>query len=133
MSVHLSRKVEFPFVSIRFPRDLTAFLTEFSEQHRGVRLGRMFGWPAGYVGCRLFACVTRDGLIVRLPGHMASRELKGHGRRFLSNGKPVKSWVLYRPRNVVEARRLAPVLVLAVRHAAEQMALGPRPSRVARG
>jgi hypothetical protein len=115
-------------VSIRFRADLEALLTEFVEQHRGVRLGRMFGWPAGYVGRRLFACVIRDGVIVRLPADVERRELRGRARPFVRAGKPMKSWVVYRPRTVSDSQRLAPVLELAARHVAQtQMTKPPRP------
>lgn len=82
----------------------------------------MFGWPAGYVGRRLFACVMRDGVIVRLPAEVERRELRGRGRRFVRGGKPIRSWVIYRPRTASDARRLGPVLELAVSYVAERQA-----------
>jgi hypothetical protein len=107
-------------VPIPFRADLRAFLTEFTERHRGVRLGQMFGLPAGYVGRRLFACLMEDGLIIRLPPDVARREITGRGAPYSRRGTPLGSWVMYRPRTIVEARRLVPVLEMAARHIAER-------------
>jgi hypothetical protein len=129
-------------VPIPFRADLRAFLTEFTDRHRGVRPGQMFGLPAGYVGRRLFVCVIEDGIIIRLPSDIARREIKGRGEPFSRDGKaasaridtlrasragrgatrtrPWGSWVMYRPRTIVEARRLVPLLELAARHVAER-------------
>lgn len=139
---------------IPFRADLRAFLTEFTERHRGVRLGQMFGLPAGYVGRRLCACLTTtprrrrrggpgsDGIIIRLPPDVARGEIAGRGEPYSREaragaapfdelrasraGRGTKrtrrlgSWVMYRPRTIVDARRLVPVLELAARHIAER-------------
>ena len=105
---------------IPFRTDLQTFLTEFAEQHRGIRLGKMFGLPAVYVGRRLIACLMEDGIIIRLPNDVAKREIKGEGAPFSRRGKATGSWVKYRPRTSVDARRLAPVLEIAARHMAER-------------
>lgn len=105
---------------IPFRADLQTFLTEFAGQHRGIRLGKMFGVPAGYVGRRLFACVIEDGIIVRLPDDVAKRELKGEGAPFSRRGKVTGAWVMYRPRKRADATRLVPVLEIAARHMAER-------------
>ena len=105
---------------IPFRADLQTFLTEFAEQHRGIRLGKMFGLPGGYVGRRLFACVIEDGIIVRLPSDVAKRELKGHGSPFSPRGRASGSWVMYRPRRRADTTRLVPVLEIAARHLAER-------------
>ena len=102
---------------VSFRADLTPFLAEFIEHHRGLRIGRMFGLPAGYAGRTLFVCLMEDGLIVKLPEHVAKEEvLGGKGSPFSRQGKPSKSWVKYTPRTPREARRLAPILEVAVRH-----------------
>lgn len=106
-------------MAIPFRRDLTTFLEEFADQHRGVRLGRMFGLPAIYVGRRLVACLVEDGLIVRLPAEVAKRELKSGGKPFSRRGsRPSRSWILYQPPTPVAARRLTPVLEVAAREMA---------------
>ena len=117
-------------VPIPYRADLQQFLTEFVGDHRGIRLGRMFGLPAGYVGRRLFACVVEDGVIVRLPDDLARRELRGRGKPFSPDlsGRSRStsrarskgwSWVMYRPKNVADARRLTPVFEAAAQHVAQ--------------
>jgi len=88
----------------------------------------MFGLPAGYVGRRLFVCLLEDGLIIRLPPDVVRREIKGRGAPFTRRGKgrTLGSWVMYRPRTVVEARRLVPVLEVAARHIAERQMPPPK-------
>jgi hypothetical protein len=115
-------------VPIPFRADLQRYLEEFIEEHRGVRPGTLFGVPAGYAGRRLFACVIEDGIIVRLPQEIATRELKGRGTRFSGPGArtfpsrpgPLGTWVMYRPRTGIDARRLTPLLELAARNVAER-------------
>jgi hypothetical protein len=105
---------------IPFRSDLESFLTEFIEHHRGVRAGKMFGLPAGYVGRRLFACLMEDGIIVRLPDEIAKREMKKGGIAFSRRGRELGGWVMYRPRTAAAARTLIPVLEIAVRNVAER-------------
>jgi hypothetical protein len=108
-------------VSIPYRSDLQSFLVEFMEQHRGTRLGRMFGLPAGYVGRRLFTCLIEDGIIVRLPDEVAVREIRSRrGAPFSRRRRVAGNWVMYRPRTAVDARRLAPMLEIAARHLAER-------------
>lgn len=100
-----------------FRADLQPFLAEFIEHHRGLRIGRMFGLPAGFAGRKLFVCLIDDGLIVKLPQHIAKDEVRsGKAAAFSRQGKPNTSWVKYRPRTANEARQLAPVMELAARH-----------------
>lgn len=103
---------------IPFRAELRAFLDEFADEHSGIRVGRMFGRPALYVGRRLFASVTEDGLIVRVPADVAAREVRNQGRRYSRRAGPLGFWVLYRPRTIVDARRLSSVLEIAARHLA---------------
>lgn len=106
-------------MSIPYRRELASFLEEFAEQHRGVRLGRMFGLPALYVGRRLVASLIEDGVIVRLPDELAKREQKAGGRPFSRRGsRPSRSWVLYQPATATAARRLTPILEIAAREMA---------------
>jgi len=100
-----------------FRADLQRFLAEFIDNHRGLRIGRMFGLPAGYAGRRLFAYVIDDGLIVKLPEQVAKTEVvSGKASLFVRQGRPSKSWVKYRPRSIREAVRLTPILEMAARH-----------------
>jgi hypothetical protein len=106
---------------IPYRSELQTFLTEFAEEHRGVRLGKMFGLPAIYVGRRLVTCLIEDGIIVRLPEALAQREIRAkHGKPYSRRGRASGSWVLYTPRNAVDARRLTPTVERAARHIAER-------------
>jgi TfoX/Sxy family transcriptional regulator of competence genes len=105
-------------VPLPYRRELTSFLDEFAAEHRGVRLGKMFGLPALYAGRRLFACLLEDGIIVRLPQDEARRALKAGARPYSRRGRPTGAWVIYEPRTAVAARRLTRVLEIAARHVA---------------
>ncbi|HTI41381.1 MAG TPA: hypothetical protein VL693_06115 [Vicinamibacterales bacterium] len=85
-------------MAIRFRTDLQRFLADFTEHHRGVRIGQLFGLPAAYAGRRMFACLRGNRLLVKLPKW---------------------GWVRYSPRNGSEAARLIPLLEVAARHVAE--------------
>ena len=115
-------------MAIAFRADLQPFLAEFIEHHRGLRIGRMFGLPAGYAGRKMFVCLIEDGLRVKLPTHVAKAEVRarrcvrdsGFGIRD-SNPQsrvpnPGSVWVKYTPRNAREAGRLAPILEVAARY-----------------
>lgn len=106
---------------IPYRQELTAFLDEFAEQHRGVRRGKMFGLPAIYVGRRLVTCLMEDGIVVRLPQDLADREIREReGKPLTSRGRAMGQWVAYRPRTAVAARRLTSLIENAVRHIAER-------------
>jgi len=103
-----------------FRADLQPFLAEFIEHHRGLRIGRMFGLPAGYAGRRMFVCLLEDGLIVKLPERVAKAEVRERkAAPFSRRGRPSKSWNKYTPRTAREAARLAPILELAARYVVE--------------
>ena len=107
---------------IPFRSELRPFLDEFTEHHRGVRPGQMFGLPAIYVGRRLVACLIEEGVIVRLPDAAARREVRA--KRAVSysfRGKPLGTWVMYTPRSARAARALTPVVEEAVKHMAERV------------
>lgn len=108
-------------MSIPFRSDLQSFLTEFIDHHRGVRLGKMFGLPAGYAGRKLFVCLMEDGILIRLPDEVARREIK-RGASPLSQrpGRAMGSWVMHKPRTAAAARRLTPLLEIAARNVAER-------------
>ena len=98
---------------------LSQFLEEFVDRHRGVRPGKMFGRPCVYVGRRLCARLDDRGIVVRLPGELARREVREHGMASGQRGRGARSWVVYRPRTPPEFRHLVRMLEIAVRDAAE--------------
>lgn len=100
--------------------NLRDFLRIFIAEHPGLRFAKMFGSPAGYAGRRLFACLTDDGIIVRLPGHVALEEIKKGGRPFSPRGGRWSGrWIIYQPKTAAAARKLLPLLELSAREAAE--------------
>jgi len=111
---------------IPFRSELTAFIDEFAEEHRGVRRGKMFGLPAIYVGRRLVTCLMEDGIIVRLPEDAARREIRAKkGKPFSPAGREpaarkTGNWVMYRPRTSIAARALTPIIEESARHIAER-------------
>jgi hypothetical protein len=106
---------------IPFRSELRSFLTEFAEEHRGVRLGQMFGLPAIYVGRRLVTCLIEDGVIVRLPTELAQQEIRSkRGKPFSRRGRNTGNWVLYTPRSAADARKLTPTVERAARYIAER-------------
>ena len=107
-------------MAIEYRSELKPFFEEFVDSHRGVRFGKMFGLPAIYAGRRLFTCLIEDGLIVRLPPEIAKRELRKGAKPYSERMRPGGTWMMYRPRSIVAARRLVPVLELAAREVARQ-------------
>jgi hypothetical protein len=108
-------------VPIPFRSELRAFLTEFAEAHRGVRLGQMFGLPAIYVGRRLVTCLIEDGIIVRLPTDLARQEIRSkRAKPYSRRGRDTGSWVMYTPRSAADARKLTPALERAAQEQAER-------------
>jgi hypothetical protein len=106
---------------IPFRSELRSFLTEFADEHRGVRLGHMFGLPALYVGRRLVTCLMEDGIIVRLPADLAKREIQAkRGTPYTQRRREMGNWVMYTPRNATDARKLTPTVERAARHVAER-------------
>lgn len=106
---------------IPFRSELQSFLDEFAREHRGVRLGKMFGLPAIYVGRKLVTCVIEEGLIIRLPTELAREEIRAkRGKPFSRRGRDTGSWVLYAPKNATAARTLTPLIERAARHIAER-------------
>lgn len=77
-----------------FRQDLLRFLADFIEHHRGLRLGRLFGRPAGYAGRRMFVCLKGRSLLVK---------------------RSNRGWVTYTPKDAREAARLIPILEVAAR------------------
>jgi hypothetical protein len=106
---------------IPYRQELSAFIDEFADLHRGVRRGKMFGLPAIYVGRKLVTCLIEDGIIVRLPDELARREIRAkRGEPFTRRERERSNWILYRPRNSVSARSLTPLIEKAARAIAER-------------
>ncbi len=117
-------------MAIAFRANLQPFLAEFIEHRRGLRIGRMFGLPAGYAGRKMFVCLIEDGLrssCLRMWQKPKCAREDAFGNRDSGFGirdsnpesrasNPGSVWVKYVPRNAREAARLAPVLEAAARY-----------------
>ena len=54
-------------------------LDSFLLEYPGVIAGKMFGYPAYYVGKKLFACVYENGVGIKVPEDLAEDLIKTEG------------------------------------------------------
>lgn len=94
-------------------RDLRAALEAFVATHRGLRVGRVFGAPAGFAGRRVFARLSDTGLQLRLPPSVREAQKSGpSARRAVSS-----DWITVTPDSKA-AQRLEILLEQAARYVA---------------
>ena len=76
------------------PDHLTA-IRGLLTRHEDVREGRMFGYPAFFIGRRMFACVYGDGVGIKVPAELAVSLLERIGTEpFRPHGKStMREWV----------------------------------------
>ena len=81
--------------SVNYRVDLLAALRQLVIQVPGVREGKMFGYPAFFVGRRMFACVYGDGVGLKLPAHRANELIEADSAApFQPYGKSkMREWV----------------------------------------
>lgn len=75
--------------------ELAALLSRRTRRQSGVRQGKMFGYPAFYVGGRMIGCVYANDVGLKLPASRV-RELLEQGRLkpFRPYGKPaMREWI----------------------------------------
>lgn len=86
-----------------------------------VRAGNMFGLPAFYAGARVFACVYRDGVGLKLPAERASQLLnRPDVRSFRPFNKPAtREWIEIRRSTADAYRGDLPVFLESLRFVAE--------------
>ena len=54
----------------------------------------MFGYRAYFVGRRMFACVTDEGVCLRLGSHLSEKTIaSGAASPFRPHGRPMRGWV----------------------------------------
>jgi hypothetical protein len=104
-------------------RELLDLFETFVAQHRGLRLGKMFGAPAIYAGRRLSACLMDDGVVMKLPAAARDRARALGGRPWTPAARPAKrramtGWVIVVPRRSEDTARLLPLLEAAAHHVA---------------
>ncbi len=61
--------------SVRFREDHLQVIRGLLAEIRDVREGRMFGYPAFFVGRRMFACIYGDGVGLKVPPTLAARSI----------------------------------------------------------
>jgi hypothetical protein len=61
----------------------------------GVAAGKMFGYPAYYVGNRLFACVYEDGVGIKVPEDLVKDLIKSEGITYFQplGRSKMKQWI----------------------------------------
>jgi len=109
-------------------RDLADHLATFVATHRGLRSGRMFGWPAAYAGRRLFSCAVDDGIVAKLPPESRQTALAQGAKPWTPRGrpaskgpkKPTGGWVMFRPKDHRAAAAIGPYLEIAARYVADR-------------
>ena len=77
-----------------------------------VRAGKMFGYPAYYVGKKLCICLFEQGVGLKLPAQTAARLLETDPNvvPFMPLGRPrMREWVQINLENSEDYRRYAPV------------------------
>jgi TfoX/Sxy family transcriptional regulator of competence genes len=113
-------------------KDLEHVLNAFVADHRGLRIGRMFGLPGAYAGHKLFACVYQDGLTVKLPADARTAALDRGATPWTPMGRRMREWVLFRPESPQASSSVLPFLELAARHAAQLATSRPASTSPAR-
>ena len=69
-------------------------LDSFLLENPNVKPGKMFGYPAYYVGGRLFASFYEDGVCVKVPKQLAKELLERDGiESFQPMGRKMREWV----------------------------------------
>jgi len=107
--------------TISFNPEHKELLDTMLLQIPGVRAGKMFGYPAYFVGRKLFACVYEDGVGIRVPEELALQLLsRPDVTPFRPMGKPkMRNWVQIAHGRSEDYRDDAEVLHAAVRFVAE--------------
>lgn len=74
-----------------------AILDDFISEYDGVRLGKMFGYPAYYVGRSMFACLYEGKVGLKLPESAANEAREKHDiTYFQPYGKPkMREWIQF--------------------------------------
>jgi len=63
----------------KYNQMVKASLDSFLLEVQGVTPGKMFGYPAYYVGKKLFACVYGDGVGIKVPESLAKELIGSEG------------------------------------------------------
>ena len=81
--------------TIAYHLDIKTVLDSFLLASELVTPGKMFGFPAYYVGKKLFACVYENGVGLKVPAETAARLIGAEGvSPFIPMGRrQMKEWI----------------------------------------
>ena len=81
--------------TIAYHLDIKTVLDSFLLANELVTPGKMFGFPAYYVGKKLFACVYENGVGLKVPAEAAARLIGAKGvSPFIPMGRrQMKEWI----------------------------------------
>ena len=84
----------------------------------GVTSGVMFGFPAYYIGKKLFACVYGEGVGINVPGKVADSLVGQKGVvRFEPMGrKPMKEWIQINREHSEDYRKDQEILKISIEY-----------------
>jgi TfoX/Sxy family transcriptional regulator of competence genes len=79
----------------KYNQDIKEKLDLFLLELPGVTAGKMFGYPAYYVGKKLFACVYEDGVGLKVPQGLAEELVKTEGITYFQpmGRAKMKQWI----------------------------------------
>jgi hypothetical protein len=106
-----------------FNPDIKQILDDLLLTHPLVHAGKMFGYPAYYVGKKLFICLFEQGVGIKVPAETASRLLDNDGNviPFMPLGRPkMKEWIQVNLSNAEDYRMYLPVFEESIRYVQEQ-------------
>ncbi len=105
-------------MTITFNPDIKLILDDLLLTHPLVHAGKMFGYPAYYVGKKLCMCVFEQGVGVKVPADTAIRLLENDGNvvPFMPLGRPkMKEWIQINLGNSEDYRQYLPVFEESIR------------------
>lgn len=92
-----------------------------------------FGVPGFFVGGKMFACVNRNGLALKLPPATIEQLTGPEFGPFGRENHPMRGWVLITRENAADYQRDEPLFDASIAYVAAQAAETPaKPARAAR-
>jgi hypothetical protein len=104
---------------IKFNPDHKSVLDDLLLTHPLVHAGKMFGFPAYYVGKKLCICLYEQGVGVKLPAESAARllEVDPNVVPFMPLGRPrMRAWIQINLARSEDYRQYMPVFAESIRH-----------------
>jgi hypothetical protein len=106
-----------------FNPDHKAVLDDMMLDYPNVRPGKMFGFPAYYVGKKLCICLYEQGVGIKLPERTVARLLETDGNcvPFQPLGRPrMREWIQINLARSEDYRLYLPVFEEAIQHVLAQ-------------